>query len=151
MLPMQRFESTKRRLLPVVREGMPNDGADSGGRNMSEHKADVSEENYQEGVTSVQSFSTPVVPGTESKLRQGRPPRATPAKPCELPEVASTTEAGTQPMTDKQTALSVLQRMPESATLDEISEELALLAAIRRGEAAAKAGRTWTPDSAEKK
>ena len=46
--------------------------------------------------------------------------------------------------TDKQIATSALQRMPESATLDEISEELAMLAAIRRGEAAADAGRTLT-------
>jgi len=46
--------------------------------------------------------------------------------------------------TDKQIALNALQRMPESATLDEISEELAILAAIRRGEAAADAGRTLT-------
>ncbi len=46
--------------------------------------------------------------------------------------------------TDKQIALNALQRMPESATLDEMSEELAILAAIRRGEAAAEAGRTLT-------
>jgi predicted transcriptional regulator len=46
--------------------------------------------------------------------------------------------------TDKQIAFHALQRMPESATLDEISEELAILAAIRRGEAAADAGRTLT-------
>jgi predicted transcriptional regulator len=46
--------------------------------------------------------------------------------------------------TDKQIALDALQRMPETATLDEISEELAILAAIRRGEAAADAGRTLT-------
>jgi predicted transcriptional regulator len=46
--------------------------------------------------------------------------------------------------TDKQIAVSALQRMPESATLDEISEQLAILAAIRRGEAAAEAGRTLT-------
>ncbi len=44
--------------------------------------------------------------------------------------------------TDKQVAFNALQRMPESATLDEISEELAILAAIRRGEAAAEAGQT---------
>ena len=44
--------------------------------------------------------------------------------------------------TDKQRALSALQRMPELATLDEICEELAILAAIRRGEMAADAGRT---------
>jgi predicted transcriptional regulator len=42
---------------------------------------------------------------------------------------------------DKQIALDALRRMPESATLQQISEELAILAAIRRGEAAADAGR----------
>lgn len=46
--------------------------------------------------------------------------------------------------TDKQIAFTALQQMPESATLEEISEEFALLAAIRRGEAAADAGRTLT-------
>lgn len=46
--------------------------------------------------------------------------------------------------TDKQIAFNALQLMPESATLDEICEELAILAAIRRGEAAADAGRTLT-------
>jgi len=46
--------------------------------------------------------------------------------------------------TDKQIAFNALQRMPESATLDEICEELAILASIRRGEAAADAGRTLT-------
>ena len=46
--------------------------------------------------------------------------------------------------TDKQIALAALQRMSESVTLEEISEEFAILAAIRRGEAAADAGRTLT-------
>jgi predicted transcriptional regulator len=44
-------------------------------------------------------------------------------------------------LSEKQLALEALQKMPESATLQEISEELAILAAIRRGEAAADAGR----------
>jgi predicted transcriptional regulator len=47
-------------------------------------------------------------------------------------------------LSDKQIAFNALQRMPESATLDEISEEFAILAAIRRGKAAADAGRTVT-------
>jgi predicted transcriptional regulator len=46
--------------------------------------------------------------------------------------------------TDMQIAFNALKRMPESATLEEISEEMAILAAIRRGEAAADAGRTLT-------
>lgn len=53
--------------------------------------------------------------------------------------------------TDKQIAFSALQCMPESATLDEISEELAILAAIRRGEAAADAGRTLPHDEVKQR
>jgi predicted transcriptional regulator len=44
-------------------------------------------------------------------------------------------------MSGKQIVLEALERMPESATLDEISEQIAILAAIRRGEEAADAGR----------
>lgn len=44
-------------------------------------------------------------------------------------------------MSDKQKVLDALQRMPEAATLEEISEQIAILAAIRRGEEAADAGR----------
>jgi predicted transcriptional regulator len=46
--------------------------------------------------------------------------------------------------TDKQIAINALARMPESATLEEISEELAILAAIRRAEGDAAAGRART-------
>jgi predicted transcriptional regulator len=53
--------------------------------------------------------------------------------------------------TDKQIALSALQRMPESATLEEISEVLAILAAIRRGEGAADAGRTLTHEEVKQR
>jgi predicted transcriptional regulator len=44
-------------------------------------------------------------------------------------------------MSDKEVVREALRRMPEEATLDEISEEIAILAAIRRGEAAANQGR----------
>lgn len=44
-------------------------------------------------------------------------------------------------MSDKQRVLDALQRMPENATLEEISEQIAILAAIRRGAEAADAGR----------
>ena len=43
-------------------------------------------------------------------------------------------------MSDKQRVLDVLQRMSENATLEEISEQIAILASIRRGEEAADAG-----------
>ena len=42
-------------------------------------------------------------------------------------------------LTDKQLASEALRQMPESVTLQQISEELAILAAIRQG--AADAGR----------
>lgn len=43
-------------------------------------------------------------------------------------------------MTDKQAVLDALQRLPESATLDEIIEELCVMAAIRRGRSDIAAG-----------
>ena len=45
-------------------------------------------------------------------------------------------------MSDKQLAASVMEKLPETATLEQISEELAILAAIRRGKADIEAGRT---------
>jgi predicted transcriptional regulator len=45
------------------------------------------------------------------------------------------------PQTDKQLAAQVLSRMPESVSLEQITEELAILAAIRKGEQAAAEGR----------
>jgi predicted transcriptional regulator len=45
-------------------------------------------------------------------------------------------------MTDKQAVLDALDRLPESATLDEITEELSIMAAIRRGRADVAANRT---------
>lgn len=50
----------------------------------------------------------------------------------------------TPELTEKQVAYRTLERLPESATLEEISEELAILAAIRRGERAAEAGQFLT-------
>lgn len=47
-------------------------------------------------------------------------------------------------MTDKQAVLDALGRLPESVTLDEISEELRIMAAIRRGRADVAAGHTRT-------
>jgi predicted transcriptional regulator len=52
-------------------------------------------------------------------------------------------------MTDKQAVIDALQRLPESASLDEISEELRIMAAIRRGRADVAAGRSKTLQEAE--
>jgi len=53
--------------------------------------------------------------------------------------------------TDKQLALDALDRLPSSATLDQMSEELALLAALRRAEEAADAGRVVSHDVVERR
>jgi predicted transcriptional regulator len=45
------------------------------------------------------------------------------------------------PTTDKQLARAALDQMPETATLEEMAEELAILAAIQQGEADIVAGR----------
>ena len=52
-------------------------------------------------------------------------------------------------MTDKQAVMDALQRLPEQASLDEIAEELRLMAAIRRGRADVTAGRTKSQAEAE--
>ena len=52
-------------------------------------------------------------------------------------------------MTDKQAVMDALQRLPEKASLDEITEELHLMAAVRRGRADIAAGRTKNHAEAE--
>jgi predicted transcriptional regulator len=47
-------------------------------------------------------------------------------------------------MTGKQAVLDTLQRLPENASLEEIAEELRIMAAVRRGRADVVAGRTKT-------
>jgi len=53
-------------------------------------------------------------------------------------------------MRDKQAVMDALQRLPEDASLEEISEELRLMASIRRGRADIAAGRTKTQEEAER-
>ena len=45
-------------------------------------------------------------------------------------------------MTDKQAVMDALQRLPETASLDDIAEELRIMAAVRRGRDDVAAGRT---------
>jgi predicted transcriptional regulator len=54
-------------------------------------------------------------------------------------------------MSDKQLILDAVQRMSESATLDEISGTIAILTAIRRGEAAADAGQVIAHDEVKRR
>ena len=52
-------------------------------------------------------------------------------------------------MTDKQAVVDALQRLPENASLEEITEELHIMAAVRRGRADIAAGRTKTQEEAQ--
>lgn len=54
-------------------------------------------------------------------------------------------------MSNKEMVLEVVREMPDGATLDEIIEELHILAAIRRGEEAADAGRVISHEELKKK
>lgn len=54
-------------------------------------------------------------------------------------------------MSDKEMAAAALERMPDTATLDEIREELAILAAIQRGKADIEAGRTISHDEVKQR
>lgn len=44
-------------------------------------------------------------------------------------------------MTNKELVLDTVRGLPDDATLEDISEQIAILAAIRKGEEAADAGR----------
>jgi len=52
-------------------------------------------------------------------------------------------------MTDKQAVVDALQRLPENASLEGITEELRIMAAVRRGRADVAAGRTKTHEEAQ--
>jgi len=53
-------------------------------------------------------------------------------------------------MIDKQAVLDALERLPETASLEEITEELRIMASVRRGRADVAAGRTKTQEEAER-
>ena len=53
-------------------------------------------------------------------------------------------------MTDKQIAVEVLGRLPEAASLAEITEELRVVAAIRQGQADVVAGRVRSHEDVER-
>jgi len=52
-------------------------------------------------------------------------------------------------MTDKEAVIDALNRLPETASLEEITEELQIMAAVRRGRADVAAGRTKTQEEIE--
>ena len=52
-------------------------------------------------------------------------------------------------MTDKQAVMDALQRLPENASLDEIAEELRIMAAVRKGRGDVAAGRVKAQSEVE--
>ena len=54
-------------------------------------------------------------------------------------------------MSDKDVVIETIRQMPEVATLEQISEEIAILAAIRRGEEATDAGRVTPHEETREK
>ena len=54
-------------------------------------------------------------------------------------------------MSDKDVAMETLGQMPDAATLEEIGEEIAILTAIRIGEADADAGRVTPHEEVREK
>ena len=54
-------------------------------------------------------------------------------------------------MTEKQVARAALDRMPETVSLEEISEEMAILAALRESQAAAAAGQLVSHDEVKRR
>ena len=54
-------------------------------------------------------------------------------------------------MSNKEAVIEVVRELSEEATFEEIMEQIALLAAIRRGEQAADAGRVIPHDEVKKR
>ena len=53
-------------------------------------------------------------------------------------------------MKDKQVAIETISRLPDDASMEEIAEELQIMAAIRKGKADVKAGRVKSHAQVEK-
>jgi predicted transcriptional regulator len=54
-------------------------------------------------------------------------------------------------MTNKEAVIEAVRKLPDNASLDQISEEIAILAAIRRGEEAADGGRVISHEEVKRK
>src|SRR5438874_2024910 len=86
----------------------------------------------------------PTAPGLERRPSGCYSPHS--ASPRKEPIMSADAPA----LTDKQIAVDALDRMPETATLQEISEQLAILAGIRKGERDADEGRVVSHEEAKR-
>jgi predicted transcriptional regulator len=53
-------------------------------------------------------------------------------------------------MNDKQVAIETINHLPEGASMEQIADELQIMAALRKGKADVKAGRTKSHAEVEK-
>ncbi len=54
-------------------------------------------------------------------------------------------------MSDKEAAFEAIRKLPETATLEEISENVAILAALRRAKTASEAGQVVSHEEVKKR
>lgn len=54
-------------------------------------------------------------------------------------------------MSDKEVVIEAVRQLPETVSFEEISEQIAILAAIRKGEEAADAGRVTPHEEVKRK
>ena len=54
-------------------------------------------------------------------------------------------------MSDKEAALETIRKLPEAGSLGEISEDVAILAALQRAKAASEAGQVVSHEEAKKR
>jgi hypothetical protein len=62
-----------------------------------------------------------------------------------------TSVSGGATMSDKQTILEAIQKLPEDVSFDEVREEIEILAALRQARQASAEGRVHTLDEAKRK
>jgi len=54
-------------------------------------------------------------------------------------------------MTDKQAVLEAIEKLPETATVEEINEHVAIMAALQRAKTASKEGRVVSHEDVKKR
>lgn len=71
---------------------------------------------------------------------------------CEIGDLLSKGMRGIfSSMSDKDVVMETVRQMPETATAEQICEEIAIFAAIRRGEAAADSGQVTSHEEVRQK
>ncbi len=88
-------------------------------------------------------------PPAASRARTPAAARVRGSRRCYAPLAFETAQRYFLTMTDKQAVIDALNRLPEVASLEEITEELHIMASIRRGRADIAAGRSKPHEQVE--